>query len=114
MKIINTSNNQIIACRVIIANTFFSRLKGLMFIKCFNKGNAVIITHCNMIHTFFMKIDIDILFISKSNEIVYIIEKMKPGKVSHLITKAAAVIELPEDTVRKTATMVGDIVKLER
>jgi len=56
--------------------------------------------------------DIDILFISANNEIVYIIEKMTPNRISPHIKAAEYVIELPAGQVFRTGTIVGHIINI--
>jgi uncharacterized membrane protein (UPF0127 family) len=112
-RIINTNTKLIIADEVIIANSFYTRLKGLMFKEVFNDGTAMMITPCNMIHTFFMKFSIDIVFISKNNEVIDIIEDMKPGKVSHMVGKAVGVIEFPAGVVNRMKIQIGNFIRLQ-
>ncbi|BBB32331.1 conserved hypothetical protein [Thermotomaculum hydrothermale] len=54
---------------LIVCNTFFSRLKGMLFSKE-NHKNAYLIIPCNSIHTFFMGYSIDVVFLNKSGDIV--------------------------------------------
>ena len=63
---------------LIDANTFFKRLKGLMFQKNIN--------HClriktNSIHTFFMKENIDIIMTDKYNNVLYVFKNIHKNKI---------------------------------
>jgi len=112
MEIINENTNKLLISNVIMADTFITRLKGLMFKKKLEENTAMLIHPCNMIHTFFMKFPLDILFISKEYEVIYVIENMLPGNTSPFIKKAMGVLELPAGTIEKTNTKKGDFLNI--
>ncbi|HSQ87816.1 DUF192 domain-containing protein, partial [Romboutsia sp.] len=107
LRVINTEN-KIIAEDLIVADSFITRLKGLMFKKNFNKGEALIIKPCSSIHTFNMKFSIDVVFISKDNNVLYTIENLKPNRVSPIIRKSYSVLELPAGTIKETNIKIGN------
>lgn len=108
MKIINQTKNTILAEETITANGFFSRMKGLLGKKELSKGHAIILTPCNCIHTLFMRFAIDVLFVGKDNNILELINTLKPFRVSPPYYLAKFVIELPAGTIQSTATQKGD------
>lgn len=60
------------------AKTFLQKLKGLMFQAEFN---YILKFKTNGIHTFFMKIPIDVVLTDKNNKILYIYRNLKPNKI---------------------------------
>ena len=110
MKLINKSKNIIISENVIIADSFFKRLKGLMFTKELPDQNALLIKPCNEIHTFNMNYSIDVLYIDVNNKILAISEDMKPGIIGKCVKNAISVVELPCNKIRSSNIKVGDIV----
>lgn len=60
------------------ANTFLKRLKGLMFKK---NIDYILKIKTNGIHTFFMKMDIDVYLTDKDNKVLYIYKNVKPNKI---------------------------------
>ena len=54
---------------IIIADTFYKRLTGLIGQKNINFG--MLFPKCNSIHTYFMKENIDIIGLDKNNEVIY-------------------------------------------
>ena len=73
-------------------NTFIKKLKGLMFKKNINYG--LMFKKCNSIHTFFMKQNIDVIFLDKNNNIIKRYNNITKNKI--LICKDAfQVIEIP-------------------
>lgn len=108
MKIINSKNNYMLADDCKVAGTFYSRFKGLMGVDELPKGAGLHILPCNSIHMFFMRIPLDIIFINKENEVVHIVEGIKPWRVTNIIKNAHSVIELPVGTISSTHTFPGD------
>ena len=112
MKIINENNSEILADEIIVADNFFTRLKGLMFRKSLEEKLAMLIYPCNSVHTFFMKFPLDIVFLSKEYEVLHIIENMMPRKISPYIRKTKSVLELPAGVIKNTKTKKGDFLKI--
>ena len=61
-------------------DTFYKRLKGLMFVKRSIK-EIYYFPNCASIHTYFMKQNIDVCIIDKNNKIIYLKENVKPKKI---------------------------------
>jgi len=76
-----------------IADTFYMRFKGLMGRTNLSNQTGLKIDPCNSIHCFFMKMPIDVIFLSKDDEVVKIIHDMKPWRVSPIVKGAQYVIE---------------------
>lgn len=111
MIIENMSHNKILATKAQIANTFFTRLKGLLGTKKLDKGKALVIRPCNSIHTIGMNYDIDVLFVDSSDNVIKVINKMPASRFS-LCPKSFYVIELPAGTIEATGTVAGDKISL--
>ncbi len=91
-----------------IANTFFTRFKGLMGVASLQKGEGLLIIPGNSIHTHFMRFPIDVLYLDKTWRVVAIDENMKPWRIGRIHRKAHCVLELPAGTVASTDTQIGD------
>ncbi|MDF2857114.1 MAG: hypothetical protein K0Q87_2965 [Neobacillus sp.] len=107
MKVVNLTNGAELANHVSTADTFFRRLKGLMFTESLPAGHGLLIKPCQSIHTFFMNYSIDVLYLSDNLEIVGMDEAIKPSKVGKYQKRAASVLELPAGTIRKTGAKIG-------
>ncbi|CZQ80909.1 Hypothetical protein Tpal_133 [Trichococcus palustris] len=92
-KLINERTNQVILEDLRIAETFFSRFRGLMGVKSIPENSGLMITPCNSVHCFFMKFPIDVIFLDKENRVVHIMDSVKPGSISPIVRKAKYVIE---------------------
>ena len=108
MTIINATKKTIVATEVKIANTFITRLIGLLNRKSISPEEALIIYGCRSIHMFFMKFSIDVIFMNKENRIVGLVENIKPFRVSPTFLKSYYAIELAVGTIEKTRSQQGD------
>ncbi len=107
MEIISMDNGELIARRCYVADHFFTRLKGLLGKRELPPGEGLLIKPCNSVHTFGMKMSIDVVFLSEEYEVLHIMEEMPPGKMSPVVKKCACVLELPAGQVERTPILLG-------
>jgi len=112
MKVTNLSKNTLLADKAGLANTFFKRLIGLLNRRHLEKGEGLILSPSNCIHSFFMRFTIDVLFLDKKGKIVGILSSFKPFRFSPIYFRASLVIELPEFTISSTHTQPGDKIQI--
>jgi uncharacterized protein len=108
MKIINKTNNAVLVEKVVLANTPFARIRGLLGKKKLDIGEGIILSPCTSIHTFFMQFPIDILFVDKNNKVIKAISSLKPFRLTTVYFKAAFAIEIPAGTISSTSTHEGN------
>ena len=90
------------------ANTFYKKLKGLMFIKNFN---YILKFKTNGIHTFFMKTNIDVILTDKKGKILYIYKNLKPNKIILPKRKVKYTYEMPVNYIKNIK--IGDYLNLK-
>ncbi|MEH6908067.1 DUF192 domain-containing protein [Neobacillus drentensis] len=95
-----------------LADSFFKRLKGLMFRKDRLVEEGLWIIPCNSIHMCFMNFEIDAVFLNKEGQIIKMIEALRPWGFVKPVKNAYSVIELPTGTVTKLGLQKGEIIKL--
>jgi len=105
--IVNLSKNRIIARNPVYAEDFITRGRGMIGRK-FDTFDAMVFNRCNCIHTMFMRIRIDILFVDLDNKVCYLREKQVSWHPFIRSKEAVAVVELPEGTIAATGTEIGD------
>ena len=108
-KIVNLSKNSELAGKVLVADSFFKRIRGLLGRKELESGEALIITPCQQIHTFFMRFPIDIVFLDAKFKVVSLHSNLPPWRITPLHWQAKLVIELPANTIIRTQTVKGDL-----
>lgn len=80
---------------VFIADSFAKRLFGYM-LRQKPHHDAILLTPCNSIHTFFMKFNIDVLFLNEHMQVIKKVENLRPGQVVTKVMGAKIVIESKE------------------
>lgn len=96
-----TRGHDIIGAKIKLANNFFRRFIGLMLKKELLPGEGLLLQNCRQIHTFFMRMEIDAVFLDGDNRIAALIPNMARGNISPYIKKARHVLELPKGTIER-------------
>ena len=112
MTIFNVSRSTQIADKLVLAQTMFSRMRGLLTKKSFIPGEALILQPADSIHTFFMRFPIDVIFLDDQGKVLKIKENLVPFRLCLARRGAARVIELPPNTIQNSSTRVGDLLKI--
>ena len=112
MIIRNATKNRIIGHNAELCDDYFSKFIGLMFSK---KQRALIFAFGNKkkiaLHMLFVFYPIDVLFLDKNKIVVEKKENFKPFAFYKSMKKAMYVIELPDKTIKKTKTEIGNKIK---
>ena len=108
VSILNITKNTIIARKGVIADTFFSRMIGLLNRQSLLQGEALVITRCQSIHMLFMRFAIDVIFVDKDNFVVGLVKRIKPFCCSRIFFNSNYVIEVLPGVIVQSNTSVGD------
>lgn len=109
-KLFNKSTGEILLHEMKIADSFLSRLVGLMG-KGIDKEEGLLITPCSSIHCMFMKIPIDVLFLDETFHVIHKISGMKPWRISPIVKGSISVVEGVEGAFARVS--IGDQVNLK-
>lgn len=112
MKAQIIKDGKVILKNVLIYDTFFKRLHGLMFKKSFPM-DGVLLVPCKQIHTFFMAFPIDVIFLNKEGIVLDALPSIEPGKVSKLYKSCQKVLELPSKSIFKHNIETGNLLEIE-
>ena len=114
MRMIRKSDQASVVDQLLKAESYFSRLRGLIGKKEFRTGEGLLFPRCNSIHMWMMSISIDVLFLQKQPESTWIItssyQGLKPWKLFPVMDGSADdVLELPEGTVSRLGLKNGEV-----
>jgi uncharacterized protein len=112
LKVLNQTRNIVLAENAELADSFLSRMKGLLGRDRLDPNQALVITRCQQIHMFFMRFAIDAVFIDSASQVVGLVENIKPSQMSSIFWKANRVIELPSGSIARTKTSLGDHIQI--
>ena len=89
-----------------------SRFRGLIG-HDFSRFDGMVFPNCNAIHTFFMGMEIDVVFTDRDGTVLGAYPGVRRWKCCLFQKNAKVTIELPVGTIERTETEKGDILRLE-
>lgn len=99
------------------ATGIFERMKGLLGKSQENwpadEHNALILTPCHSVHTFFMGFSIDVLFVNADDNIVALYENLAPNRITSIFFSAKYAIEFPMGTIQRWNLKQGERLHIE-
>ena len=104
----NSTRGQSLVSHGHLADTFFSRFKGLMGKARLAPGDGLLLVPSNAIHTHLMRFPIDVLYLDEARRVVAMTPGMKPWRIGRVQRRAHSVLELPAGVIAATGTQVGD------
>ncbi len=106
----NRTRQVLLASRLEVAQTHWSRFKGLMLKAeaAFLPGQGLWIKPSRGVHTLGMRFPIDVVYLDKDKRVVHLERQLKPWRVAPVRLQAASVLELPANTLGPSGTMLGD------
>jgi len=108
----NSRDRSVVATHLETAFDSNSRRRGLLGRTVFEEGHALIIAPSNSIHTFFMRMTIDVIFVARDGRVLKVRPALPAWRMA-LALRAFAVIELPAGAVARSATRRGDTLIVE-
>ena len=90
-----------------IADSFFTRLAGLMFQKRLPQATGLLLAPCNSVHMCFMRFAIDVVYLDKDYKILKIVTDLKPWIGLSMCCKAWSTLELTAGEAERCGFAVG-------
>lgn len=91
-----------------MADTPWQRFMGLMGKRELQAGAGLYLRPCSSIHMFFMRMSVDAVFVDKDDVVVRMYPSLRPWRVTRVVRKAKACIELPPGSAAAAGVKVGD------
>lgn len=111
-RLINERTGSLLAERLEVADSFFSRFRGLMLRSGLGPGSALLIEPCSSIHMLFMRFPIDAVFLDDGGRVLKVVHRLRPWIGVAASRSARAVIELPAGAAEGLEP--GDRLRIER
>lgn len=113
MRAVNASRGVVVAQQVSAARGLWERSRGLLGRRCLEPGEGLLLDPCSGIHTFGMAFPIDALFVDREGNVVHLVQRMKPQRMSRYVFSARSVLEVEAGTIERTGTRAGDRLAFE-
>jgi uncharacterized membrane protein (UPF0127 family) len=108
MPVINLTKKTWLATKVRKADSFFTRLVGLLKRTQLGPEEALWLMPSKGVHTIGMKFPIDVVFLDRNNFVLAVVSGLAPYRMTGVHWKGQSVLELPKGTLHKSRTEVGD------
>jgi uncharacterized membrane protein (UPF0127 family) len=109
----NESKRTVLAARAQVANSLWTRLRGLMGSSLLPEGEGLWLTPCTSVHSFFMRYPIDVLFLDARGTVITG-GTLNPWRMTRWVRNAVGVLEIPKGMMDKTITRPGDKVTIKQ
>lgn len=92
--------------RIRVAHSFLQRARGLLGRAPLAADEALLIRRCGSIHTFGMRVAIDVVFLDSQGHVLALHEALRPWRVARC-RGAVAVLELAPGAARRAGLLPG-------
>jgi uncharacterized membrane protein (UPF0127 family) len=94
--------------RLYLADTFPTRLRGLMLSPPLETAEGLLITYCSSVHSAFMRYAIDVVYLDRSGVVARCVPHLKPWRASFSGPRMAHTLELAAGSISNLGINVGD------
>ena len=109
----NATRGTVLAERVAIAESLLARTRGLLGTRTLPRSEALLLRPCRQVHSFFMRYELDLVFVDRSGRVLLTRRNFRTNRISPLVMRASAVLELAAGTLADTPTEAGDVLSFE-
>jgi uncharacterized membrane protein (UPF0127 family) len=107
------TKGSVVCTEGVLANTFRTRLFGLLGRKGLKQGSGLLIKPSSGVHTFGMSFPIDIVSLDRNHRVIGVFENTGPWTIRGLSLKTRSVLELPAGRIQECGIEPGDELTLE-
>lgn len=113
VRVYNGTKRILLSSRSEIARSFCARLIGLLGRRALDPDGGLWLVPSNSVHTIGMRFPIDVVLLNRNSTVVEVHESVRSFSIVWPNFRAKSVLELPADTIAKTATEPGDVLQIE-
>lgn len=124
VRLVNRTRDEVLCEKCAIADTFWSRLRGLQYRAPLKEHEGLLITHCPSVHMIGVRFPIDVIFLTPDNRVTdwvenlpggfrFYVAKPRPDEANQSIGKPVTAIELPAGSIARQKLDIGDEIGME-
>ena len=113
LSIYNRTRGTHLASHAEIADSFRTRLIGLLGRRALGPGDGLWLLPSNSIHTIGMRFPIDVVMLSHSARVLGVRHSLRPCSILWPNLRVKSILELPADTIARSRTASGDLLRME-
>lgn len=111
LRVTNATRGRELGDRVMLADWFLPRLRGLIGRPRIQSGEGLMIVPCRGVHMYLMTYPIDVALMNDEGSVVAMYRDLAPGARTHWHRDAKRALEVPAGTLAETHTTLGDMVE---
>jgi len=104
----NLRTGQIVAEQVLIADSFWTRFRGLLGRSFLAPGQGLWLKPCQQVHMLGLQFPLSVWFLDKTDHVCALIDDLRPWKISPHFSNAISILEFPVGWGKATNTRLGD------
>jgi len=111
-RLVEVESGEIIVPKLQVANTFWSRFRGLQLRRSLPSDEGLLLQNCRSIHTHWMRFAIDVAMLDKSGRVLAIHSAVAPWRIVGRVRGTEAILETVAGAIGDRIR-VGDVVQVE-
>ncbi len=108
-SMINQSKNKTLVPKLTVAESFRTRAQGLIGKKNLPSDEGIWFPKSNWIHTCFMSIPIDVIYLDRNMKVKKLQPHLQPWRMPAPVLSARSVLEVSSGFIEKNNIQIGDI-----
>lgn len=108
IQVQNRTRQQSLGQQIQVADTFWTRLRGLLGRPEPRPGEGLLIVPSRSVHMWGMKYPLDILVLDEDRKVRAAYQPLEPGQRTEWHRQGRMILELPSGQIERTQTRVGD------
>ena len=112
VRVIGGPSGTMIANHTEVAETSFTRMKGLLGRTSLDAGAGLWIKPSSGVHTIAMKFAIDVIGLDGNRRVIKLWQNLVPYRITSVSTKLRSVVELPSGRIAECSVKLGDMLEI--
>jgi uncharacterized membrane protein (UPF0127 family) len=113
VKVVDEARGTVVGDRVEVAETSWTRMKGLLGREGLDAGTGLWIKPSSGVHMIGMKFAIDVIGLDKDRRVVKLWQNLAPWRITAVHSKLRSVVELPAGRIAECKVQLGDTLFIE-
>ena len=113
VRVVNATHGTVLAERAEVADSFWSRGRGLLGRSALPAGEGLIIEPARAVHCVGMTFPIDVIHLAREGRVLKVVSNLRPYRFGPFVRHSHRVVELPAGAAAAASTRVGDQVELQ-
>ena len=108
IRVVNRTRGTELGRSIRLADSLLGRLRGFLFRSRPVAGEGLLLSPCQAVHMMGVTFPLDVIFIDDAGRIVALYPGLKPMRRTRIHGMASHALELPEGTIERSGTEIGD------